>query len=588
MKKLILLFTLLFSFGLSAQDIQFKTVVSKKKVGQFERFRVDFTINKSGGGQITPPDFSMFAFLGGPSTSVSSSWVNGTSTYTKKYSYYLMPKNVGKFTIASARIKVDGMMYRTKPVVITVVKDKPKSENPRDPATLASNSIHLKMVFNDATPYVNQQITATYYLYFKTNISTPQLLELPKFNGFWSQEFDQPKRFIIEDEYIDDELYKRIILKKVTLIPQKSGKLVLSPLTVEVPVEISTGRLDFFGNQTTRQYNYTTSTGKRTINVKSLPQEGKPTGFTGAVGNFKFSVKASKTTVEANESITIKALVKGTGNIKLFSLPKLNVPDELEAYDPKHIEKSTLGKYGMSGKISDEYIIIPRYKGGYKIPALEFSYFNPTKAKYVTIKGDDFVINVTKGNSKIASDSDNVGLIRGKSDVQMIGKDIRFIHSKAEFEEVTNNNFFGTLLYYLLLILPFLAFPLIVFLYKQKKKSDSDIAGSKKRNAGKVAKKMLFDANKALQENDDAKFYEAVENAMYKYLGHSLGIDQSNLNQENIKVNLQKKGVSDSVIKEILNLISDCEMARYAPSLLVENKQDVYNKASELILKLEK
>jgi len=585
--KLLILTIFISVANIFAQEVEFHAVTTKKTVGKFEKFRIDFTINQKA-GDIIAPDFSEFAFLGGPSTSVNQSWVNGKSSFSKTYTYYLMPKGIGKFNIGPAKIKVDGMTYRTRPITINVVEQKKRSSNPNDPETLAQNNIKLKMELSSSKPYVNQQITVAYYLYFKVNISSPQVLEMPKFNGFWSQDFEKPNRYNIEKKYLDDELYQRILLRKTVLIPQKSGKLVIDPLTLQVPMELSTGRLDFFGNPMTRQYNYTTSTGKRTINVKSLPLQGKPKGFTGAVGKFTFDVTTSKITVEANESITLKAIVKGTGNLKLFGIPELTVPEELEAYDPKHVEKVKLGKYGMTGRVTEEYIIIPRYKGEYKIPVLEFSYFDTSKKKYITLKGNEFNINVTKGQKKNNSKYPVTNKAISKSGVQTLGKDIRYIHTKTEFKESYNNEFFGSFLYYILLVIPFLAIPMMLFVYHQKRKSDSDLVGSRKKKASKIAKKMLSGAGEFLKSNNDAKFYEAVIQAMYKYLAWSLNLEQSELNKEKINEVLEGRGASDILIKELMDLLSECEMARYAPSISGSNKQEIYNKASELISELEK
>ena len=588
MRLKLLILTLFFTVANTfAQNVEFHAVVTKKTVGKFEKFRIDFSVNQKA-GDIIPPDFTEFAFLGGPSTSVNQSWINGKSSFNKTYSFFLMPKGVGRYTIGAAKIKIDGMTYRTKSIIITVVEEKPKSNNPNDPETLAANGIHLKLELSSTRPFVNQQITAAYYLYFKINISSPQVLETPKFNGFWSQDFENPKRYNIEKKYLNDELYQRILLKKTVLIPQKSGKLIIEPLTLDIPVEISTGRLDFFGNPMTRQFNYTTSTGKRTINVKALPIEGKPNSFTGAVGKYSFDVTASKTTVEANESITIKAVVKGTGNLKLFKIPEIVVPEELEAYDPKHIEKVSLGTYGMTGKVTEEYIIIPRYKGKYKIPVLEFTYFDTSKKKYVTLKGDEFTIDVTKGLKRISSGTANKNTASSKSGIQMLGKDIRFIHTKAVFSEAKVDLFFGSFLYYILLIIPFLAIPMVLFIYHQNKKSNADIVNVRRKKAGKIAKKMLSGAKEALQKNDDSKFYEAVIQAVYKYLAFSLNLEQSELNKENIKEGLANKSAAENQIKELMDLLAECEMAQYAPSVSASNKQDIYNRASALISELEK
>ena len=588
MRLKLLILTLFITVANSfAQDVEFHAVVTKKTVGKFEKFRIDFSINKNE-GEIIPPDFSDFAFLGGPSTSVNQSWVNGKSSYNKTYTYYLMPKGVGSFNIGEARIKVNSIVYRTKPITIKVVDKKDLPKNSNDPEVLASKSIHLKMELSASKPYVNQQMIVTYYLYFKMNINAPQVLESPTFNGFWSQDFEKPKRYNVEKKYLNDELYQRILLKKTVLIPQKSGKLVLDPFTLDVPVEISTGRLDFFGNPLTRQYSYTVSTGKRIVDVRSLPKNGKPESFTGAVGKYKFEVKASKTTVEANESITLKAIVRGNGNLKLFSIQKIEVPEELEAYDPKHSEKINMSSSGLGGTVSDEYIIIPRYKGVYKIPTLEFSYFDPSSKKYVILSGDDIAINVTKGARPLGSSSSTDGRSVSKSDVQLLGKDIRYIHSKTSFSEASVVNFFGSFLYYILLLIPFLAIPMIVFIYHQNKKSNADVSSNRKKKAGKIAKKMLSGATEALKSDDDAKFYEAVILAMYKYLSYSLALEQSELSKEKINENLINKGASEGTIKELMDLLGDCEMARYAPSIIGSNKQDILKKASELISRLEK
>lgn len=588
MRLKLLILTLFISVAnIFAQDVEFHAVVSKKTVGKFEKFKIDFKINRNAGDIITP-DFSDFAFLGGPSTSVNRSWINGKSSSSKTYSYFLMPKGVGTFTIAPAKIRYEGITYRTKPIKIKVVEGKPKSDDPNDPSSYAEKNIKLKMELSASKPYVNQQIVATYTLYFKARISQPQILENPTFNGFWSQDFDKKGDYKVEETYLDDELYKKILLKKVVLIPQKSGKLIIEPFTLEVPVEISTGQIDLWGQRITRQFGYTITTGKRTINVKALPVEGKPDSFTGAVGKFSFDVTASKTTVEANESITVKATVKGNGNLKLFNIPELTVPDELEVYDPKHNDKVNVSVNGMNGRVVEEYIIIPRYKGQYKIPALEFSYFDTSKKKYVTLKGKEFNIDVTKGKRPVGSSSNNSSISTNKSDVELIGKDIRFIHSKAEFIEIKSNDFFGSFLYYILLVIPFLSIPMILFIYHQKRKSSADIVNSRKKKASKIAKKMLIEASEALKNNDESKFYEAVIQSLYKYLAYSLNLEQSELNKDQIKEKLEIKGTSELQINKLIDLLSECEMARYAPSINANNKQEVYNKASELISELEK
>lgn len=586
MRLKLFIITILFStLRVLAQDVEFKAIVQRKTIGKFDKFQIDFKINKRA-NNIKPPDFSDFAYLGGPSTSVSQSWVNGKTTFSKKYTYFLMPKKTGKFTIGAAKIEVDGITYRTKPIVMNVVEDTPANNMKRDdPFSIAKRNIKFVLNLSTTNPYVNQQIIATYYLYFKGRIGQPHILEYPKFNGFWSQDFEE--NYNVEDKYLDGELYQRIVLKKTVLTPQKSGKLFIEPFLLNVPIEVSTGQIDFWGNRISHQRDYSISVKKRTINVKALPVEGKPIDFSGAVGKYTFDVSSNKTTVDANESIIIKAVVKGNGNLKLFDIPKLNVPEEIEVYEPKHSDNVRVTSRGMTGSVKEEYIVIPRYKGKYKIPALKFSYFDTSSKKYITLKGKEFIIDVTKGKKPTGISNTNNYAI-SKSDVELLGKDIRFIHGNAEFEEIKTRKLFDTLLYYVLLLLPFVSIPIIMYLKEQNRRHSSDLVSVRRKKAAKKARKRLLEASKALENNDEVKFYEAVIQSMYKYLAHSLNLQQSQLNKESIQEKLKSKGASEVQIKDLMDLLSECEIARYTPNIESDNKNVIYNKALELILELEK
>ena len=119
-----------------------------------------------------------------------------------------------------------------------------------------------------------------------------------------------------------------------------------------------------------------------------MPERSKPIDFTGAVGEFDFKVIANKNVLKANDAAQIIVEVSGRGNLKLFEIPKITTPAELEVYTPEHKENVSTSLNGLRGSVSDIYTVVPQFKGKYKIPEVAFSYFNPKENTYKTIKVD--------------------------------------------------------------------------------------------------------------------------------------------------------------------------------------------------------
>ena len=384
-KKYIAMFSLFFTFILmNAQDkdaVTFEVELSKEKLGINERLRVDFVMNKDG-DEFNPPDFEGFRVLMGPSQRISSSWFNGVRSYSKTYSYTLAPTARGKFSIKQASIVIEGKTYKSlsKQVEVTAAVDKPSGEKTVD--DVADESLHLVAEVSKTDPFLNEALSVVYKLYVSPSISVSNYrpLDNPKYNNFWSQDIPVSKLSAQNGTY-QGKPYRYVILKRVVLYPQKSGKLEIEPLSLEVTVDVPTNKRDFFGGRIYSQTNKTVSAGNRTITVKALPSEGKPLNFGGAVGDFDFSVTTSKTRLNASESLQAKVEVSGKGNLKLFQLPEPNLPSSLEVYDPEFEEGVRTTLSGMQGKVSNSYTIVPSFKGKYPIPSISFSYFDPCSSR---------------------------------------------------------------------------------------------------------------------------------------------------------------------------------------------------------------
>ncbi len=584
MKRYIILLLLSFQ-GLFAQ-VQFEAKVSKTTLGLNERLRVDFVMNVDG-DNFVQPNFEGFRVIAGPSQQVSQSWINGRSSFEKIYSYFLLPNQKGTLVIKQAAIEYNGQIYKTSPIKINVTAAIQQPNDPNDPngtQISADDNIYLVADISKTNPFVNEPITVVYKLYFSYNIGITNWRELnkPKYNDFWSQNIDI-KQLVAEEGMFKGQKYRYVVLRKTVLYPQKSGKLSIEPLSLDIDVQLPSNRRDMFGRVIVTDGNKRVSAGMKTIAVKALPENGKPDDFSGAVGNFDFKVIPTKTNLKNGESLDLVVSVTGRGNMKLFTLPKPVVPNALEMYDAVHDERVTTGLSGMAGKISDSYTIIPQYKGKYPIKPMRFSYFDLGSGTYKTLTSSEIMINVLDGPE--AADSTAVATAGGAKNKIAKVEQFKFIKLKSTLLPMHEEDFLGSNLFYGLLLFPFLMLPLIVLFRKKKEAFDSDITGNRVRMNNRLAKKYLSEAKK--QINNKEPFYVALEKAMHNFLKAKLHIETSEMSKDNIQELLLSRKANPEAVNDFIALTENCEFARYAPASSTSIQQD-FDKAVLIISELEK
>lgn len=577
-----LLFLSGFTLGQDDAAVTFEMNVSKNKLGINERLRVDFTMNKDG-DDFVPPDFQGFRVLMGPSQSISSSWINGVRSYSKTYSYTIAPTARGKFTIKQATIVIDGKIYKSlaKEIEVTAAVDKPNDQMTAE--DVADESLYLVAEVSKANPYLNEAVNVVYKLYFSPaiNVTNFRPLDNPKYNNFWSQDMPVTK-YDVQNGTYQGKPFRFVVLKRVVLYPQKSGTLELEPLSLDVSLQVPTDRRDFFGGRIYAETNKTVSAGQRSIQVKPLPEEGKPANFTGAVGEFQFSVTTSKTVLNASESLQAKVEITGQGNLKLFEMPTLTLPSALEVYEPEFQENVRTSFSGMEGQVGNNYTIVPSKRGNYPIPSVGFSYFNPKSGRYTTINSEEILINVLEGPmAQVAS-----GTVANNKQL-VVGADsqFNFIKLKPNLVPISQPYFFGSLRFYLALLIPLLLIPIAILLGKKRAAIASDVLGNKIKKADKLARKFLSEAKKALGDKD--RFYVALEKALHNYLKAKLKIETSDFTKDRIVALLREKEVEEVTSDGFIGLLENCEVARYSPFSEVQMNQD-YNKAAEVISQMDK
>ncbi len=555
MKKLLILLLTFNTLILSSQ-VKFDVSVSKSKLGLNERFRVDFVMNQNG-DNFSPPKFENFQIIGGPNQSIKTSYVNGERNFSKTYSYFLKPLKKGRLKISQASIEIDNEIYKSLPIEVLITDS---VKQPSDAVTQYYNDddIELRALISKGSPFLNEPITVVYKLYYKApiNISDARETETPKFKDFWSQTIKIPQ-LKVQREVYKGQNYNVVEWRKVVLYPQRVGELEISPLSLNLVLDVPTDKRDFFGNVIYDQTSQLISTGMRRINVKNLPTQGKPDSFSGAVGEFEFDVILNKNSLRATESFQAELKVKGSGNLKLFDLPNILVPNSMELFDPEREELINTNLSGMSGSISKLFTIIPRFQGNFPIEEVEFSYFNPETEKYKILKSPRLTIDVYDGpalSNTITNDNSNI-----------ITSDdsFRFIKIKGNLREIKNDIFFESKLFYALVTSPFviLLSLLALTIYRRNRKESSD---ELIRIEERQINKMIESAKDSI--GDKILFYDKIEKAIIKSLIVKFSIRMESLNKDKIEQIGEEKGLSRNDITLIIRLIENCEKARYSQS----------------------
>lgn len=593
---MMLIMASLFHYKSEAQDIELK-VSAPRVVEAGEQFRLSFSVNGKG-KDFEAPDFKGFTILTGPNVSSSSSvqFINGKMSQSSSYSYnyILVAYQPGKFDINPATVKVKGKSYTSKVLNIEVIEGKVENkQNSTQKTTINNPEIEGKELFATLTVdkknvYQGEKIIATIKIYTRVNIGGFETYKFPPFSGFWSQDIDAPSQLSFHRENVNGSIYEAAVLKKSLIVPQRSGKLVIDPFTATVQVRKqvrSNNPFDDFFGGSYQNIPVEITTKPITIQVKPLPENNKPQNFYGAVGNFKLSSSIDKTEVKANEAVNLKLNIEGNGNFKFISAPKVDFPPDIEVYDPKKTENTKVSGQGIFGKVSFNYLFIPRYAGTYRIAPIAFSYFDFNTKSYKTLTTKEYVIHVAKGNNEQEMSS---GIVQNfsKEDVKLLGKDIRFIKTDVPTSK-KQSYFFGTYIFWLFYIIPFILFLIIILIRRTQIKQNANQTKVKNKKANKLSRKRLRKAATFMKQNNKESFFDELLRAIWGYLSDKLSIPVAELAKDNVAEILEKHKVDEQTINELKELLNNCEYARYAPSNETNKMENVYLETGKVITKLE-
>jgi len=593
--QLIIISLQLLSIAASAQDVAVK-VQYPSVVTTGQQFSVTWSVN-SGGGEFAAPSFSPFYKLIGPQTSYSSSTqiINGRLTQSTSYTYiyYLQAVSEGKFSIPPATFTLKNKTYLSDSLYIEVVSDgsRQSSSSTNRPSGQEVESggkdIFVNLLLSRKDVYLGEPITATVKLYTRINISGLNEIKFPQFNGFLKTDLNTPPLTSLNQENLNGTIYGSGVVQQFLLYPQITGEIIIDPVQLTVLIQQKSGQSDpFFGDffSTYQTIPRMIASQSAKVNVNPLPGN-QPPDYSGIVGKLDLKAVMNKDTVDVNDAINFKVIISGSGNLKVAAAPSLKLSPDIEVYDPRSTEDIKNGINGTTGTKSFEYLLIPRHYGDFTIPSITYSYFNTESGKYEQLRTQEFRFYAKKGSDQ-SSDITVYGGV-SREDVKYLGKDIRFIKTDPGSISVSEELTIEKRYYYSLFLLAAFIFFAVLFLRREHVKRNADISRVRNRKAGKVAVKRLREASQCLKNNQLDRFYEEILKALWGYLSDKLNIPVSDMTRTRITSALTEKGIDESAIGKLNEILDKCEYARFAPSSSGSEAASLYNGASQFIKTVE-
>lgn len=598
MKRLTTIFGLLLAAVVAMAQTLTGSAPSHVAVG--EQFRLTYTVNTQNVSDFRAGSIpNELEVLIGPNRSMQSSYqmINGhtSSSSSITYTYIVCASKNGTYTISPAHIVVDGKTISSNSLTIKVSgsaqsnsgssrQHRNEEEEIRDAGSQISGSdLFIKVSANKKRVHEQEPILLTYKVYTLVGLTSLRG-DMPDLKSFYTQEVDLPQQKSFSVETLNGRTYKTTTWSQYVMFPQTTGKLEIPSITFEGIVVQQNRNIDpfeafFNGGSGYVEVKKKIQAPGIEIQVDPLPE--RPANFSGGVGKFNVSAQLDKTETKANDPISMRIIVSGTGNLKLIKQPVVNLPKDFDKYEPKVTDKSKLTTNGIEGSMVYDLLIVPRHQGKYEIPPVEFTYFDTAENAYKTVKSESFTLDVAKGSGAGA-----VNDFSGQ-DLQELNKDIRYIKTGSTIQHSLNDFFFGSSAYWISLCLLAVVFVSLFVIFRQRAIDNANVTKARGKKANKVATKRLKKASRLMADNKPGEFYDEVLRALWGYVGDKMNIPVEQLSHDNISMRLAEHNVDETVISQFIGALDECEFERYAPGDPKGNMNKVYEKAMTAIEKIE-
>lgn len=596
MKRNYLLYVILLtliSFGVSAQ-VNF-SILPPRDVVAGQQFRVVYRLSNAQGTSLNAPSVQGCDLRYGPSTSTSQSTqiINGqmSSSSTVDYSFVYTAPKAGEYVIPAATIQVNGRTLTADSKKFKVLPPDSRDDSSQVSAydrqsqtvdrPIGKDDIFVRVILNKSSVYLNEAVECTLKLYTKYEaISSFSASSTPTYEGFLVEDVEvQPELNALE--HYNGQNYRTAVLRRYILFPQKTGRLTVTSGSYDVVVQqlerINQGYFYYTRpiEKPVKLSEYTAA-----LTVKPLPSPA-PEGFDGAVGNFSISSDLSTDHLKTNEAATLTYTISGKGNIKYLKDPQPQFPDEFELYPPSHNVSAKVSGNTVSGTSSSEYTFVPQYPGKFTIPEYKFSWFDPAAGEYKTQSVPAFTLTVAKGSGAPRSSEGETPGLKAKN------TDIRHIYLGDKNPSHSHSYLLESVIYWGVYVLLTVAMILLAIMFNRRNRNRADVNRMRVSNASKAARKHLKKAAACMKSGNNSNFYEALLKALWGYFSDKLSLSGSELTRDCIADKLSEYGADESLVKESIELIDDCEMARYTPNRPELAPSQLYAKAETVINSVE-
>ena len=597
MKRIAILLMMVMTTAFAVAQTLTASAPSRVSVG--EQFRLSYTVNTQNVSDFRAGNIpAEFEVLIGPNRSMQSSYqmINGHTSQSSSitYTYIVAATKGGSYTIPAAHVVVDGKKIASNALTIKVIGSTGSNSRPYNDdegeevremgSRISGSDLFIKVSANKKRVYEQESILLTYKVY--TLVQLSQLRgDMPDLKSFYTQEVDLPQQKSFSLETVNGRPYRTCTWSQYVMFPQTTGKLHIPAITFEGVVIQQNRNVDpfeafFNGGSGYVEVKKKIEAPGIEIQVDPLPQ--RPATFSGGVGKFNISAQLDKTETKANDPITLRIIVSGTGNLKLIKQPVINLPKDFDKYEPKVTEQTKLTTAGIEGSKIYDVLIVPRHQGKYDIPPVEFTYFDTSTKRYETVKTETFHLDVAKGSGASA-----VSDFSGQDELQELNKDIRFIKTGDADQHLTGDYFFGSTAYWITIAALVLVFITLFVIFRQRAIDNANVTAMRGKKANKVATKRLKQAARLMTDNKPGEFYDEVLRALWGYVGDKLNIPVAQLSHDNISSKLAERGVHQSIIDKFIGALDECEFERYAPGDPKGNMSKVYDKSMLAIEKIE-
>ena len=587
------------SIAALAQQISFKSECEKKQVSLGEAFTVGFFIESNTDSYSIDKPMKYPSHSGlqivGEQRSQNVSYVNGKGVIEDGIVLAFVAEKEGKYKIGAAKIVVNGKTYTSKPVEVLVKGTGLSHSNFKNNST---QPVFSQSNVSKSDPYVNEQVSLSVKLYVK------DLSYLNRRTNFRQGKLDglSPKIVKSSPENIKQELVggKQYFSEEVAryyVFPQKPGRIEIDPFSVDVmmPTTFGVEPVEVRSNAVV-------------INAKALPEEGRPANFSGAVGQFKMNTSVDKKEINTGESVNYDVEIIGSGNFNIINLPQIKTPKNLEKFAPKKRDAFKTYDSGMKGKIAEQTVLVPNLGGEYTISPVEFSYFDPIKEKYITLKSDS--INIAVSGSKSSNKDVELASDNSEKSSDSIITD--------KIEEITNDVKEGKSAW-LWVTGSVIAMSAAGLFFIKKKNNSSDknedslpkikpineqnnlenyqpktethkftLVEKSIINSSSINSE-LVELKQKISAIDQKEFYQLQETILCNVAMSKTGTDLANFSDQRIIETMLNKGTQSAVVEQWELLLNNARQAKYAFGGLNQNLEEVYeatvNVAEELMRK---